>query len=210
MGKLSANRVIVRKLVANRVSSNAELANGKLRLYDLRGEVLGGKHVGEWRADFTAKPPEYSGTGTLERIALDQLAESMKDGWITGLATATYKLSTSGLDASDLFASATSTLNVNAQNVVLRHLALAEGSGPLQIHRLAARLLLNNGQFEIQESKLETPAETYQVSGTASLTRNLNLKLTRQGAPGYNITGTLMEPHVSTIISSETQAALKP
>jgi hypothetical protein len=48
------------------------------------------------------------------------------------------------------------------------------------------------------------------VSGTASLTRILDLKLTHEGAPGFNITGTLMEPHVSPIVNPETQAALKP
>ena len=71
VGKLTANRVVVRKLVASRVSANVELNKGKLRLSDLRGDVLGGKHVGDWEADFTAKPPAYSGSGTLERIALE-------------------------------------------------------------------------------------------------------------------------------------------
>ena len=210
VGKVTANRVVVRKLVGNRVSANVELAKGKLRLSDLRGDVLGGKHVGEWEANFTAKPPEYNGTGTLERVALDQLAESMSDDWITGSAVATYKVRASGLDASELSASANGTLKVNAQNGVLRHLALADETRPLQMHRLAARLLLQDGKFEIQEGKLETPTDVYQVSGTASLTRILNLKLTRQGAPGFNVTGTLMEPHVSPILTAETRAALKP
>jgi len=31
-----------------------------------------------------------------------------------------------------------------------------------------------------------------------------------EGAPGFNITGTLTEPHVSAILNPETQAALKP
>jgi hypothetical protein len=38
----------------------------------------------------------------------------------------------------------------------------------------------------------------------------LNLKLTREGAPGFNVTGTLTEPHVSPTVSPETQAELKP
>jgi hypothetical protein len=210
VGKLTANRVVVRKLVGNRVSANAELNKGKLRLSDLRGDVLGGKHIGEWEADFTAKPPEYSGSGTLERIALNELSESMNDDWITGSVTATYRLKASGLDATELFASATSTLKVDARDGLLRHVALGEGTGPLQMHRLAAHLFLHDGKFEIQEGKLETPAGIYQVSGTASLTRVLNLKLTHEGAPGFNITGTLMEPHVSPIVSPETRAALKP
>ncbi len=209
-GKLTANRVVVRKLVANRVSANVELDKGKLRLSDLRGDVLGGRHAGEWQADFTVKPPEYSGSGVLERIALNQLSESMNDDWITGSATATYRAKASGLDATALFASAISTLKVDARDGLLRHFALAEGTGPLQMHRLAVHLSLHDGKFEIQEGKLETPAGIYQVSGTASLTRILNLKLTQAGAAGFNVTGTLMEPHVSPILTPETQAALKP
>jgi uncharacterized protein involved in outer membrane biogenesis len=187
-----------------------ELNKGKLRLSDVRGDVLGGRHTGEWEGDFTAKPPEYSGSGTLERVALSQLSESMNDDWITGTATGTYRVKASGLDAGQLFASATSTLKIDARDGLLRHVALVEGSGPLQMHRLTARLLLQEGKFEIQEGKLETPAGVYEVSGTASLTRILNLKLARERAPGFNITGTLTEPHVSPIPSPETRAALKP
>ena len=210
VGKLTANRVLIRKLIGNHISANLELDQGKLRLSDLRGDVLGGRHVGEWQADFTAKPPEYGGSGTLERISLNQLSESMNDDWITGSATAIYRVKASGLDATALFASATGTWQVDAREGLLRHVALSELAGPLQMHRLAAYLSLHNGSFEIQEGKLETRAGIYQVSGTASLTRALNLKLTQAGAQGFDITGTLTEPHVSLILTPETQAALKP
>jgi hypothetical protein len=182
-GKVTANRVVVHKLVGNRVSAKLELNKGKVRLFDLCGDVLGGKHVGEWEADFTVKPPDYSGAGTLDGIALSQLSNSMNDDWVTGSATATYHVKTSGLDAAELFASATGTLKVDA----------------------------HEGSFEIQEGALQTSTGAYQVSGTASLTRILDLKLTREGTPGFNVTGTVMEPRVSPIVSSDTQAvALKP
>jgi hypothetical protein len=210
VGKVTAGRVVVRKLVGDRVSANLELDKGKLRLSNLRGDVLGGKHVGEWEADFTAKPPEYTGSGTLDRIALNQLAVSMNDDWITGSATATYRMKISGLDATELFASAIGTLKVDARDGLLRHVALSEGNGPLQMRRMAAHLSLHDAKFEIQEGKLETPTDIYEVSGTASLSRILNLKLTHEGSPGFNITGTLTEPHVSPILSPETRAALKP
>ena len=210
VGKLTANRVAVRKLVGNRVSAKVDLDKGKLRLSHLRGDVLGGKHLGEWEADFTTKPPEYDGSGVLERIALNQLSESMNDDWITGSATATYRVRASGLDATELLASASSTLKVDVRDGLLRHLALVEGTGPLQMHRLAVRMFLRDGKFEIEEAELETPAGSYQVRGTASLSRILNLKLTHEGTPGFNITGTLTEPHVSAILTPETRAALKP
>jgi uncharacterized protein involved in outer membrane biogenesis len=209
VGKITANHVVVRKLTGNRVSADVELNKGKVRVSNLRGDVLGGKHIGEWEADFTAKPPEYSGSGTLERVSLDQLSTSMNDDWITGSATATYRLKASGLDATELFASVVSTLTMDAQDGTLPHIALGEGTGPLQMRRLAARLSLRDGEFEIQEAKLDTTTGVFQVSGTASLTRVLNLKLTREGAPGFNVTGTLTEPHVSPTVSPETQAELK-
>jgi uncharacterized protein involved in outer membrane biogenesis len=209
-GKLTASRVLMGKLVANRVSTNVDLDKGRLRLSDLHADVLGGKHVGEWQANFTAKTPEYNGGGRVERIDLDQLSKSMDDDWIAGSATANYRLKMAGLNANELFASATSTLKIDVRDGLLRHLALGEEMGPTQMHRLAASLFLHDGQFEIQEGKLETSAGSYQISGTASLTRSLNLKLTREKGTGFNITGTLTEPRVSPIVSPETQAAFKP
>jgi hypothetical protein len=210
IGKVAANRVVLHKLAGKRFSANVELNKGKLQLSDLRGDVVGGKHIGEWEADFTAKPPVYGGRGTLERIALQQLSEIMDDNWITGSATATYRVKASGLDAAELFASATGTLKVDARDGLLRHVALGEGIGPLQMHRLAAHVWLRDGRFEIQQGVLETPAGSYEVSGTASLTRVLDLKLTHEGVPGFNITGTLTQPRVSPILAPATQAALKP
>jgi hypothetical protein len=209
-GKLTVNRVLVHKLVANRVSATVDLDKGKLRLSDLRGDVLGGKHMGEWTADFTAKPPAYSGNGSLDRIALDQLATNMNDDWITGLATVTYRANITGLEGAELVASATGTLNIDARDGLLRHLTLPEGSSPLQMHRLAARLVLHEGEFEIQDGKLDASSGIYRMSGTASMTRVLNVKLMQEGASGFNITGTLTEPHVSPSLTSATQAALKP
>jgi uncharacterized protein involved in outer membrane biogenesis len=210
-GKLAVNRVRVDKLVASKVSAGVVLENGKLRLTDLRADVLGGKHLGEWKADFTAKPPEYNGSGTLDRVALTQLAEAMHDSWITGVVTAKYHAATSGLTRSELLSSASATLQVDARDGALPHIALAGTPSPLRIRHLVARLLLRDGAFEIQEGKLETPGGIYQVSGTASLGRALDVKLSRGGgAHGFSISGTLTQPRVVQATFPETQAALKP
>ncbi|MBZ5598302.1 MAG: AsmA family protein [Acidobacteriia bacterium] len=209
-GTLAANRVQIDKLVASKVSAGVVLDNGKLRLTDLRADLLGGKHLGEWKADFTTRPPEYNGSGTLERVALAQLAEAMHDPWITGVATAKYHATTSGLTRSELLSSASATLQVDARDGALPHIALAGTTGPLHIHHLTARLLLRSGTFDIQEGKLETPGGIYQVSGTASLGRALDVRLSRGGAHGFNVSGTLTQPRVVQATFPETQAALKP
>ncbi len=209
-GKLTANRVSIHNLVGTHVSADLELENGKLRLSGIRGEVLGGRHIGEWKADFMSKPPQYSGSGVLERVALGQLADAMHDGWITGTATGTYHATASGLTETELLSSANATLQVEARDGLLPHIALAGGTGPLQMRHLEGQLLLRDGKFEIEQGKLETPGGIYQVSGTASLGRTLDVKLVRDGGHGFKITGTLTEPRVATAMTPETQAALKP
>jgi autotransporter translocation and assembly factor TamB len=209
-GKLSAVRVDFRKLVASKVSANVALENGKLSLTDLRGNVLGGSHSGEWTGDFTAQPPSYHGSGVLDHTSMEQVAQAMHDGWITGTVSASYEVSASGNNLSQITTSAIGKLKVEVIDGSLPHIELANGDGPLRIHRLAALLRLRDGAFDIEEGKLETSSGIFQLSGTASLGQTLNVKLERDSHQGYTITGTLPEPKVAPAVLSETRASLKP
>src|SRR5436190_4845678 len=134
VGKLNVDRLAIQNLVATRVSAHVELERGIVRLSDLRGDLLGGKHLGDWRADFSVKPPAYSGSGTLQGIDLQQLAQAMHDGWVTGTATATYRASASGIDTAELISSAKADLKIEVRDGVLPHIVLTEGNEPLHIH----------------------------------------------------------------------------
>jgi AsmA-like protein len=209
-GKLTANMVHIQQLVANRVSADVELDRGVLHLSGLRAEVLGGSHLGSWDADFTVKPPVYRGTGVLQRVSLAQLASLMNDGWITGTANGTYQIKTSGLKTAELLSTATGTFEFDARDGQLPHVALAANSGPLHVNHFQGRFTIRDGSLEVEQGKLETPGSIYRISGTASLSRALDIKLFRDGAHGFNISGTLAEPHVEAAVAPETQAALKP
>lgn len=210
IGKLTAGRVVIHNLIANRVAADVELDQGRLRVSNLRGELLGGQHSGDWTADFSVNPPAYSGTGTLEKVALGQLADAMHDNWITGSGNGTYVASTQGWSTAELLANADASLQLEARDGSLPHLTLAGETSPLRLNRFAGRLLLRDGKFEIAQGKLQTAASIYHLSGTASFSRVLDIKLTRDGALGFNITGTLTQPRMTVNPTSETQAALKP
>ena len=207
-GRLAADQVVIRRLSANHVSASAELANGRLQLSDLRGEVLGGEHQGQLTADFTGGVPVYTGSGVCEQLSLAQLATAMRDDWVNGTATVSYRFSASGLSAPELFSSANASLQIEAHDAFLPRFLLAGSSDPLRINHFAGHLSLRERQFEIEVGKLVTPGAIYQVNGTASLDRALDLKLLREGAHGFNITGTLAAPRVTQ--TPETRAALKP
>ncbi|HXX02323.1 MAG TPA: AsmA family protein, partial [Candidatus Acidoferrales bacterium] len=83
-GRVTAERLVIRNVPLTHVAANLSLESGNLKLSDLTAEVLGGKHQGEWAADFSATPAPCHGSGTLTGIALSQAADLMKDSWISG------------------------------------------------------------------------------------------------------------------------------
>jgi hypothetical protein len=94
------------------------------------------------------------------------------------------------------------------------HLLLVNDGDPLKIDRLQGRAHLQEGKIEIKEARLDSPAGKFQVSGTAWLTRELDLKFVSKpdavgGAKTYAVGGTLAEPHVTQVSTPETQARLK-
>ena len=212
-GQLSADRVLIHKLSATQVSVQVELDRGKLQLNDIRGAVLGGLHTGEWKADFTVVPPQYSGHGEFQRIALGDLATAMHDDWVAGRADATYNTTASGSSAAELLSSATAIIKLEARDGSTPHIVLNGFSRPLQLRHLEGNLVLRHKELDFDQAKLESSDGVYEVSGTASLGRALNLRLLRHGSDGnggFNITGTLRAPVVSASRLPETQVALKP
>jgi hypothetical protein len=209
-GQLSADHVLLHKLPATQVSANLELQNGVLRLADLQGEVLGGRQEGDWIADFTVHPPQYTGSGAFRNVDLELLSEAMHDGWITGRASATYRAAASGLTAGDMMTSANASLQVRELSGTLPHIVLDSETGPLRVRKFKGGLVLQGGKLEIAEGKLDAPGGVYQVSGTASLGGILNLRLMREASGGFTVVGPLAAPSVTQAAAAETRAALKP
>ncbi|MGA9393296.1 MAG: AsmA family protein [Candidatus Sulfotelmatobacter sp.] len=216
-GKINAGQFSIHNLVAERVSASLELERGKMRISDLRGDLLGGRHSGEWQADFTAAPPVYMGSGTLTGISLQQIADTMQDPWISGTGGGSYQFKASGTDAATFWQSAEGTLRFDLRDGALPHISLASNESRFQIVRWQGRAHLHDGKIEIENGSLVSSGRVYEISGTASLGQELDFKLssdTQAQVPGaaalvYSITGTLTEPHVVLTPAPETQAQLK-
>jgi hypothetical protein len=217
-GKVTAGRLLIHDLVANRVSAALDLERGKLRVSDLRADLLGGKHHGDWQADLAAESPAYMGSGTLTGISLQQLSEVMHDPWISGTAGGTYRIKASGADSAAFWESAEGGLQFDLRDGVLSHISLASDEGPLRIARWQGHARLDSEKIEIEKGKLVSPSGAFEIGGTASLGQTVDFKLTRNAdvksagasAVAYSITGTLAEPLVVVTTSPETQAELKP
>ena len=216
-GKLSARRVRIHNLVAERVSAEADVEGGKLRISDLRADVLGGKQRGEWLADFTGAAPVYSGAGTLTGISLEQMADAMHDPWIAGIASGSYQLKASEAASTGFWQSAEGGVWFDVRAGVLPHISLTSDAGVLQISRWQGRARVHDGKIEIEKGALVSSGGDYEISGTASFGREIDFKLIAgtevkaagAGALVYSITGTVAEPRVAVSAAAE-QARLRP
>ena len=209
-GRITIERLEVQKVAVTHVSAKVSVEDKKLEITDLSADFLGGKHHGEWQADFASQPAVCGGSGRFTGVPLARVAETMQDAWITGLAGGSYQVK--GLCSAEFWRLAEGTLKFDVRDGTLAHISLTEDEERLNMTRLSGEARLRGGQFQIQEAVLDSPSGRFQLSGTATLERELNLKLARttSGATaGFSITGRLAAPHVAALPGTE-QARLKP
>ncbi len=207
-GQFSAARLIVKNVTATHVSGNIGITPAGFTLETVNADLLGGKFVGDISGKFAGGTPEYSSNGNLVMISVANVATLTHDSWGSGKITASYKGAASGWTADDILSSVKGTADFQWRDGVLHHIALDAGK-PLQFKAFSGKLELSKGVLTISESKLQAPRSIYLVSGTASLGRDLELKLARDGAPSFSVSGTLEKPKVSPLKTPETQASLR-
>jgi hypothetical protein len=209
-GRVSAKRLVLGSMVANRLSGDFQVDKGRLQLSNVRADLFGGTHVGQWSADFTGRQPVYTGTGSLARAALAQIAALTHDAWGTGTLAGNYELSLTGTTAAELLQSAEGKATLQVSDVTLRHIALDAHALPLRASAFHAQLTLSKGVLRIDQSRIQTTNGIYDVSGTAKLNRTLELTLQRDGAPAYTVTGPLDKPQVTAAPTRQAEVSVKP
>lgn len=214
-GKLSIGHLRIHNVVAEQASAALDLEQGKLKVSDLRADLLGGKHRGNWQADFTEASPVYTGAGTVTGISLERVASAMHDPWISGMGGGSYEFKASGADSTAFWRSAEGELRFDLRDGVLSHISLVNDGGPLRIARWQGLAKLNNEEIDIEKGGFDSHGGAYEISGTASLGQKLDFKVVAgtpkaAGAIVFSITGTVAEPRVTVTPTPETQARLKP
>lgn len=215
-GRLTIGHLQLHQLTATHVSANIDLNAGKLHISHTSADLLGGSYTGELQADLLAKPPVYQSSGILTQISLARLAGWMKDEWIDGTASGSFRVKGVGSTTSDFWQSADGTIQFEMYEGSLPHLFLV-GETPLSVQRFAGAAQLQQGKIEFENTVLSSPSGTFMLSGSANLNRQLNLKLSRSpmihpsltGTRAYTITGTLSQPHVTALTALEAEAQLE-
>jgi hypothetical protein len=208
-GHLTVDRLQVQSLVATHASASLSLDEGKLQVPELSADFLGGRYLGDWQADFTTKAGSCGGSGSLTGISMARLAEMTKYRVISGTASASYEIK--GECTAEFWNSAEGALQFEIRDGNLPHISLGEDEGPLKFSRFSGQVGLQNSKFAVNQGMLDSPNGKFALSGTASMNRELALKLIRAtngSNETYTIRGTLAEPHVVSLHGPE-QARLK-
>ena len=209
-GSVAIDKLILGGAVCTRFSGDLDLQKAKLSLTNVHGSLLGGQTVVNLKADFSVRPPMYSGTGNFDGVSLSSIAELMRTGWIDGEGSANYRFTTAGWNLQDLLKQAELDATFSIRDSDFPHVILSENAGPLHSSVFSGQLVFRDGAFSLDDTELVSDSGVFNVSGTASLAGDLNLKMTGDNSGGYNVSGTLDRTRVSPITNPPTQAALKP
>ena len=200
----------MKSLVATAVAAHVTASSGRLQIANVAANLFGGRHRGEWVADFAGLQPEFGGSGRVERLSLAQVSAAMDDEWASGTADVIYRVQFSGQTVDAMLSSANADAEFTWNNGLLNHLVLAtgaaDGAQALRFARFRGHARLKNGLITIEQSKIETSSGIYQISGTASVKRALSLKLALGTARRYSVEGTLQAPQVI----AETDGSARP
>jgi len=207
-GRLTAGRIAVGDLLASNFVSTVEMNSGKLSLKDVRADALGGHHTGNWDADFTVIPPKYFGSGTMTKIAVAQIAAMMHDAWATGTIEGEYTLGVAGVTAPAIRDSASGTARFRWTGGSLRHMALDGKGTPLTFSSFDGQAVLRSGTISCLGCKLQTATESYDVSGDASFSRNVDVRIENSGV-AYVISGPLEKPTVQAVPAPSSEAKVR-
>jgi len=211
-GRVTTDRLLLHSISATKVSAVVSLVEGRLELSSLEADIFGGRHRGKWMADFSIKPAACSGSGNLSGVSLRSVSDAMKDGWIEGVASASYEIA-GPCSASFWQASEGKLDQFNITNGSFPRVFLGDRASALRIQEFKGQVRLHDGSIEVTEGQLNSPDSRYELSGTATFDRDIDFKIVQDraagGSPAYIITGTLAQPRVAQISGTE-QARLKP
>ncbi len=208
-GHVSAAKVDLGALSIANLTADLVLDAGKVHLTILSSDLLGGHQTGTWDGDFRESPPRFTGGGVANRISAEQLSALMHDNWATGTLGLKYALSLRGTTSADLRDSADGSATFNWTGGSLRHVTLQGRGAPLAFSNFSGSLTLQKGTFNLIDCKLLAGNVPFNVKGTASYDRNVDLRMEHAGGHSYVITGTLDKPRVETVPAAATEAQLR-
>jgi AsmA family/AsmA-like C-terminal region len=200
-GTISVGELKVSDLPLEKFTAHVEVGDHALAINRIAGKLGGGSTQGEWKIDWSGPQLRYTGTGTLDGVALDRIAppETVPDQvaqWISGKGQVSYSVHFDGNTESEMLASAAGRIEFQVGNGNSRALLL-DAARPLRFQTAQGALELDRQSLKVLPSKFKAENRIYVISGTVSLAnKQPKLKVSSTGTE-WQIAGTLDRPLVT-------------
>jgi hypothetical protein len=200
-GKLAVDELKVADMPLEKFAAHAEIGDRALAINHIAAKLGGGLVQGDWKIDWSGSQPHFTGSGTLEGVALDHVGPldtipGQVAQWISGKGQVSYNVHFEGKSPDDMLSSAAGRVEFQVSNGTSKMLAL-EGGRPLRFQAVQGALEIDKQSLKILPSKFKTENRIYVSSGTVSLAnKQAKLKVSTSGAQ-WEINGALEKPQIT-------------
>jgi hypothetical protein len=200
-GNVSVGELKIAEVLLEQFAAHVEVGNHSVFVNRVAAKVGGGTTQGEWKIDWSGSQTRYSGTGSMEGVALDRVGPpdtvaGQLAQWISGKAQVSYSTHFEGKTPQEMFSSASGRVEFQVSNGISRVLALEAGR-PLKFNGLQGALEIERQGLKVLPSKFKAENRIYLMSGTISLAnKQAKLKVSTTGTQ-WEITGALEKPEIT-------------
>jgi hypothetical protein len=200
-GTLAVGELNLADIPLEKFAAHLELGDHALTVNRVTAKVGGGTTQGEWKIDWSGDQPRYTGTGSMEGVALERVSPQNSIAgqvaqWIAGRAQVSYSAHFDGKTTQDMSTRVGGRVEFQVSNGTSRALALDSGR-PLRFNGAQGALEIDKQAIKVLPSKFRAENRIYQLSGTISLAnKQAKLKVNASGTQ-WEITGTLEKPEIT-------------
>jgi AsmA protein len=200
-GSLSVGELKVADVPLEKFAAHVAVADHSLLLNRIAARLAGGSTQGEWKIDWSGSQPRYTGTGSIDGIALDRVGppETVAGQiaqWISGKAQVSYSTHFEGKAPQEMFSSAGGRIEFQGANGTSRVLALEAGK-PLRFNALQGVMEMDHQALKVLPSKFKAENRIYLMNGTISLAnKQAKLKVSNSGTE-WEVVGSLEKPKIT-------------
>jgi AsmA protein len=200
-GNLAIGELKVSDLPLEKFAGHVEVGDHTLTINHIAAKLGGGSIQSEWKIDWSGSQPRYTGTGSLDGVALDRVAPpdtiaGQVAQWISGKGQISYSVHFDGKSEAEMLSSAAGRVEFQVGNGSSRALLL-EAARPLKFQMAQGALELDRQSLKVLPSKFKAENRIYVMSGTISLAnKQAKLKVSTSGTQ-WEITGALDRPQIT-------------
>ena len=200
-GSLSVGEFKVADVPMEKFLAHVEVGDHSLLVSRAGARLAGGSTQGEWKIDWSGNQPHYSGTGSIEGVALERIAPpetvaGQISEWLSGRAEISYAVHFDGKTTQEMSASAGGRIEFQVSNGGSHMLALEAGR-PLRFNGVQGVVEMDRQILKVLPSKFKAENRIYVMNGTVSLAnKQAKLRVSTSGTQ-WEITGALDKPQIT-------------